>query len=324
MESCSFFLGNPRPKLATCMWRVRACILPMDRDLRPALVAKCLVIIVGLSSVPPFSHHLAGLRRFCEAGFDKPMKAQEGHHLVGSLRLGGSAIATRSFSRLPRFRKLDAVHSSEAADPSHWYPIVVRLWRAGLREYRIPILLCLAFNKISGLFAGRGHGLQSDSVSLDQSHGECLSYGRSHLPPPTSKVASIPVMKHVDNAPRRRGIPHDLRYWCPGSQCNSTSFVRRSLQYFAARMLHRCTDLASLKQLAESLHLPSHYLHITPCSQLLASVTPSGDASLVWAGVRMKEDERLQSNTKHHDPDPQDSIRSRHSDENPLHGSGGR
>ena len=142
------------------------------------------------------------------------------------------SVHSRS-SFLHHFRKRDVVLSSEAADPSHRYPIVVRLSEAARREYRKPILRCLAPNKISGLFSGRGHDLQSDSGSLDQSYGECLSNGRFHLPPPIADVASIPAMRHADIAtmpPRCRAarcfvlIPRrstQLLFPHPGSRSNT-------------------------------------------------------------------------------------------------------
>lgn len=144
------------------------------------------------------------LRRFCEAGLGKSMEAKEVHTTwLALFQVECPPIAIGSFLLLHHYRKRDAVRSSEAADPSHWYPIVVRISEAARREYRIPILRCLALNKISGLFPGRGHDLQSDSGSLDQSYGECLSNGRFHLPPlppPIADVASLPAMRYVDIA----------------------------------------------------------------------------------------------------------------------------
>ena len=84
MESCSFFLRHPTiPNLQHVCDDCGPLSPPVDRDLRPPLVAKSLLIIVGLSSVPPFSHHLSHLRRFCEAGLGKPVEAQEGTHSLG-------------------------------------------------------------------------------------------------------------------------------------------------------------------------------------------------------------------------------------------------
>ena len=78
----------------------------------------------------------------------------QGTELVGYLSGRVSAHGHQFVLMPPHRRKLDAVLSSEAADPLHRYPIVVRLSETARRDYRIPILLCLALRKISGLSPG--------------------------------------------------------------------------------------------------------------------------------------------------------------------------
>lgn len=184
--------------------------------MRPPLVTESLVIIVSLSSVSPFSHHLSGLRRFYEAGLGKSMGAQEGHSTwLALFQAERAPIATSSFSRRFSHQKLYAVLSSEAANPSHWYPIVVRLSKAARREYRMPILRCLALYKISGLIPGRGHDLQLDSGFFGSVLRRVSLNGRSHLPLPISNVASFPAMRHlaiptISPTPRRRAGLFDV------------------------------------------------------------------------------------------------------------------